>query len=88
MLNEYVEEDELLSKEEDSSSDHNDIFKDSTKISKPFHHEHSRSKFSEYSSKVNWLVFFFICIFTMGSWLDISGIWCELPFMVDELAEG
>ena len=24
----------------------------------------------------------------LGSWLDVSGVWCELPFMVDELPEG
>jgi hypothetical protein len=29
--------------------------------------------FSDYSSKVNWIVFASICIFTLGSWLDICG---------------
>ena len=33
MLNEHIEEEELLSKD-DENSDQNDIFKDSTKISK------------------------------------------------------
>ena len=74
MLNEHLEEEELLSKD-DSNSDQNDIFKDSTKISKK---KQKSGKFSTYSSKVNWVVFFFICLFTMGSWLDISGIWCEV----------
>jgi hypothetical protein len=74
MFNEHLEEEELLSKD-DSNSDQNDIFKDSTKISKK---KQNIGNFSSYSSKVNWVVFFFICIFTMGSWLDISGIWCEV----------
>ncbi|CAF0871517.1 unnamed protein product [Brachionus calyciflorus] len=41
----------------------------------------------EYGKKVNWLLFVFICVFTMGSWIDISGIWCELPLIVEELPE-
>ncbi len=31
------------------------------------------SAFDEYSAKVNWNVFFAICLFTLGAWLDISG---------------
>ena len=80
MLNEHIEEEELLSKD-DENSDQNDIFKDSTKISKNSH-DPNRGQFSTYSSKINWSVFFFICIFTMGSWLDISGIWCEVKIFI------
>ena len=75
MLNEEIEEEKLLDK--DCDSDENDIFKDSTKVLIETH----TSTFSIYSSKVNWIVFFFICVFTMGSWLDISGIWCEVKFI-------
>lgn len=32
-----------------------------------------KSGFTQYSSKVNWLVFFSISIFTLGAWLDICG---------------
>ncbi len=32
-----------------------------------------KDKFSDYSSKINWIVFASICVFTMGSWLDICG---------------
>lgn len=31
---------------------------------------------------------FVLCLKKKGSWLDVSGLWCELPFMVDELPEG
>ena len=44
--------------------------------------------FQLYSDKINWIVFMFIVIFTIGSWLDLNGMWCELPIMVHELPEG
>jgi len=47
-----------------------------------------KNSFKEYSSKVNWTVFFCICLFTLGSWLDICAIWSELVYLVDELPEG
>lgn len=48
----------------------------------------SRSGFTEYSAKINWTVFFAISLFTLGAWLDISAIWSELVYLVDELPEG
>ncbi|CAF0955328.1 unnamed protein product [Brachionus calyciflorus] len=48
----------------------------------------SPNAFRNYFSKVKLGVFFLICLFTLGSWIDISGIWCELPFMLEELPEG
>lgn len=47
-----------------------------------------KNGFFEYASKVNWVVFAAICVFTLGSWLDICAIWSELVFLVDELPEG
>lgn len=44
-------------------------------------------KLNDYSSKVNWLVFCMVCFFTIGAWLDINGLWCELPVMVHQLPE-
>jgi hypothetical protein len=35
-----------------------------------------------YFSKINAYVFFMITFFTIGAWLDINGLWCELPVMV------
>jgi hypothetical protein len=32
-----------------------------------------KNGFSLYSSKVNWIVFVFIVVFTIGSWLDLNG---------------
>ncbi len=32
-----------------------------------------KNSFFEYSDKVNWKVFGAICLFTLGSWLDICG---------------
>ena len=29
--------------------------------------------FSLYNEKINWLVFTFIAVFTIGSWLDLNG---------------
>lgn len=37
-----------------------------------------KSSFAEYSSKVNWKVFGAISLFTLGSWLDICGIYIFL----------
>ena len=34
---------------------------------------HTINSFKDYSSKVNWYVFVLICLFTLGSWIDISG---------------
>ncbi|RNA09135.1 solute carrier family riboflavin member 3-A [Brachionus plicatilis] len=47
-----------------------------------------KSRFLAYDSKINWIVFCFIFCFTIGAWLDINGLWCELPIMVAELPEG
>lgn len=44
--------------------------------------------FTAYSARVNWTVFFAISLFTLGAWLDISAIWSELVYLVDELPEG
>ncbi|CAF0871496.1 unnamed protein product [Brachionus calyciflorus] len=55
-----------------------------SKISKFVHFD----QFTEYRKKINWSLFVLISIFTIGSWLDISGIWCELPLIVDTLPEG
>ena len=65
MLNEQIEEEQLISRDDDDSSDQNDILKDSTKIL-PSSTQLSQSKFCFYSSKVNWRVFLCICVFTMG----------------------
>lgn len=48
----------------------------------------SGSGFAAYSARVNWTVFFAISLFTLGAWLDISAIWSELVYLVDELPEG
>jgi riboflavin transporter 2 len=50
--------------------------------------EQNKSRLATYHSKVNWLVFGFVSFFTLGAWLDINGLWCELPVMVHELPEG
>jgi hypothetical protein len=46
------------------------------------------SGFTAYNAKISWIVFVSICLFTLGSWIDISGVWCELPLLVHELPEG
>ncbi|CAF0857715.1 unnamed protein product [Brachionus calyciflorus] len=47
-----------------------------------------KSRLLDYHHKVNWIVFCFVFFFTIGAWLDINGLWCELPIMVAELPEG
>lgn len=46
-----------------------------------------KNSFNDYSSKVSWPVFFAVCLFTLGAWLDINAIWSELVYLVDELPE-
>ena len=66
MTNREIEEEELIPNNENDTYSIVTIRNNANK---------SIGGFFLYSSKVNWLVFCFICFFTLGSWLDISGIW-------------
>ncbi|KAK3601662.1 hypothetical protein CHS0354_038225 [Potamilus streckersoni] len=37
---------------------------------------------------VNILVYIIVCIFGIGSWIAVNGLWVELPILVDQLPEG
>jgi hypothetical protein len=41
-----------------------------------------------YNAKINWLVFWLVVVYSWGSWIEILGIWAELPLMVKDLPEG
>lgn len=36
----------------------------------------------------NLLVFLLVVLFAISSWIDINGLWVELPIMVQQLPEG
>ncbi|RNA09134.1 riboflavin transporter 2-like [Brachionus plicatilis] len=44
--------------------------------------------FKIYNSNVNWFVFVLVVIFSWGGWIEIFGIWAELPLIVNSLPEG
>lgn len=35
----------------------------------------------------SWLTYLFVCLFGIGSWIAINGIWNEIPLLVDHLPE-
>ncbi|KAL3859816.1 hypothetical protein ACJMK2_010009 [Sinanodonta woodiana] len=40
------------------------------------------------SGEVSILVYIIVCIFGIGSWIAVNGLWVELPILVDQLPEG
>lgn len=44
-----------------------------------------KSTFSR--SEVSWPTYFFVCVFGIGSWIAINGLWVELPLLVDRVPE-
>jgi riboflavin transporter 2 len=34
------------------------------------------------------MTFVFVCLFAVSSWIDINGVWVEVPLLVNELPEG
>lgn len=50
--------------------------------------ERLNEKYANYNRNVNWYVFIFVVLMTMGSWIDINGLWCQMPLMVHDLPEG
>ena len=69
----------LNDENDDDDTNQNDIEiidfnkqRSSNKVSYSFY-QRIKSGFNDYSSNVNWKVFTAISLFTLGSWLDLSG---------------
>lgn len=45
------------------------------------------SNTEESQTKLSWPVYILVCLFGLGSWLAINGIWMELPVLVDHAPE-
>jgi len=46
-----------------------------------------QSRLREWLRAVHVPTFLFVCLFAMSSWIDINGVWVEVPLLVNELPE-
>lgn len=56
--------------------------------SPPFCHTKTAIQNDNRDKSCNFILYFLVIVFAISSWIDINGVWSELPFMIQHLPEG